>query len=294
MTTTNIPIGRADRSKTPRARFRAALLLLPAYALLLGVFAYPLLESVIRSFAEPQPGIDNYTWVFGDSKNLEVIGRTFGNAGLATIICLLLAYPYAYLMTIVGKKAKLALVVIALVPFWTSLMIRTFAWIVILQDSGVINAFLQFIGLAPVQLIRTNTGVMIGLTQVLMPFMVLPLYAAMNGIDHRLVTAARSLGASPITAFWRVFVPLSLPGVAAGSLLVFIQALGFYVTPALLGAPADSMLAQAIYTQVSGLLQWGRGGALGVILLLCTLFILLLVSLLSRLGAKRGMAVKLF
>lgn len=294
MTTTNIPIGRADRSKTPRARFRAALLLLPAYALLLGIFAYPLAESIIKSFTDPQPGIENYNWVFSDANNLEVIGRTFGNAALATVICLSLAYPYAYLMTIVGKKAKIALIVIALVPFWTSLMIRTFAWIVLLQDSGVINSLLQFFGVGPVQLIRTNTGVLIGLTQVLMPFMVLPLYAAMNGIDHRLVTAARSLGASPATAFWRVFVPLSLPSVAAGSLLVFIQALGFYVTPALLGSPSDSMLAQAIYTQVSGLLEWGRGGALGVILLFCTLLVLLLVSFLSKLGAKRGMAVKLF
>lgn len=293
MTTTNIPIGRADR-RSSRARSRALLLLLPAYALLIGVFAYPLLESVWRSFSDPEPGLGNYEWALSNQNNLEVIGRTFMNALLAMLICLALAYPYAYLMTIVGKRARVVLVVIALIPFWTSLMIRTFAWIVLLQDSGVVNSLLGLVGIGPLQLIRTNTGVLIGLSQVLMPFMVLPLYAVMSGIDHRLVTAARSLGARPSAAFFKVFVPLSLPGVAAGGLLVFIQALGFYVTPALLGSPSDSMLAQAIYAQVSGLLQWGRGGALGVILLVCTLIVLGLIGLVSKFGAKRGMAVKVF
>ncbi|MBB4071094.1 ABC transporter permease [Leucobacter sp. OH2974_COT-288] len=292
--TTNIPIGRADRRKTPRARFRALLLLLPAYALLLGVFAYPLLDSMLRSVSDPHPGIQNYEWVFSDPNNLATIGRTFSNAALATVICLVLAYPYAYLMTIVGKRARIALLVIALIPFWTSLMIRTFAWIVLLQDNGVINNLLEVFGVGPLQLLRTNTGVMIGLTQVLMPFMVLPLYATMSSIDLRLITAARSLGARPAVAFLKVYLPLSISGIAAGSLLVFIQALGFYVTPALLGSPQDSMLAQSIYTQVNGLLQWGRGGALGVILLVCTLLILGLLALIAKSGAKRGIAVKVF
>lgn len=293
MTTTNIPIGRADRRST-RARSRALLLILPAYALLVGVFAFPLLESIWRSFMDPEPGLANYQWALSNKNNLEIIGRTFGNALLAMLICLALAYPYAYLMTIVGSRARNVLIVIALIPFWTSLMIRTFAWIVLLQDSGIVNSILELIGIGPLQLIRTNTGVLIGLSQVLMPFMVLPLYAVMSGIDHRLVTAARSLGAKPAAAFFRVFLPMSLPGIAAGGLLVFIQALGFYVTPALLGSPSDSMLAQAIYAQVSGLLQWGRGGALGVILLVCTLLVLGVIGLISKLGSRRGLAVKVF
>lgn len=291
MTTTNIPVGRAGSTKR-RARYSNYLLLLPAYALLLGVFAYPLLESVWRSFAEPTLSMDNYAWVFANETNLTVIGRTFGNAFLAMLVCLLLAYPYAFLMTIVGPKARTALIVIALIPFWTSLMIRTFAWIVLLQDSGVVNEFLQVFGVGPMQLIRTNTGVMIGLTQVLMPFMILPLYAVMSGIDQRLVVAARSLGARPGVAFWRVFVPLSIPGVAAGGLLVFIQALGFYVTPALLGSPSDAMLSQTIYTQVSSLLNWGRGGALGVVLLIGTVVVLGIIGLVAKSANKRGMAMK--
>lgn len=273
---------------------RALILLLPAYALILGVFAYPVLESMWRSVSDPELGLQNYTWAFTNTSNIEIILRTFGNALIATAVCLVLAYPYAYLMTIVGSRARTVLIVIALIPFWTSLMIRTFAWIVLLQDSGLVNSFLEFVGIGPLQLLRTNTGVLIGLAQVMMPFMVLPLYAVMSGIDQGLVTAARSLGARPIVAFLRVFVPLSVPGIAAGSLLVFIQSLGFYVTPALLGSPSDSMLAQQIYAQVSGLLEWGRGGALGVILLVCTLLVFAFVGLVSKLGARKGMSVKVF
>lgn len=285
-------IGGGRAPKAPRASGRAWLLLLPAYALLIGVFAYPLLESVWRSFSEPTLGFENYTWALTNPNNLGVIARTFGNAFLATAICLALAYPYAYLMTIVGPKARAALIVIALIPFWTSLMIRTFAWIVLLQDGGVVNSLLGLIGVGPLELLRTNAGVIIGLSHVLMPFMVLPLYAVMSGIDLRLVTAARSLGARPSVAFAKVFVPLSLPGVAAGSLLVFIQALGFYVTPALLGSPKDSMLAQSIYAQVSGLLEWGRGGALGVILLVITVLLLGIIGLVAKLSSRKGIKVK--
>ncbi len=247
-----------------------------------------------RSVTEPELGFGNYTWALQNPQNLEILARTFGNAFLATVICLLLAYPYAFLMTVVGPRARVVLVVISLIPFWTSLMIRTFAWIVLLQDSGVVNSFFEFLGLGPFQLLRSNTGVLIGLSQVLMPFMVLPLYAVMSGIDGRLVTAARSLGARPSIAFLRVFLPLSIPGIAAGSLMVFIQSLGFYVTPALLGSPADSMLAQAIYAQVSSLLEWGRGGALGVILLVATFLLLAIVGLIVRSARRKGLAVEVF
>ncbi|MBC9953974.1 ABC transporter permease [Leucobacter sp. cx-42] len=293
MTTTNIPVVSAA-STSKRSPYRALLLLLPAYALLVAVFAYPVFESMLRSVTDPEVGVSNYVWVFENPQNLAVIGRTFSNALMATVICLVLAYPYAFLMTIVGKKARAVLLVIAMIPFWTSLMIRTFAWIVLLQDNGVVNNLLGFLGLGPFELLRTNLGVMIGLSQVLMPFMVLPLYAVMSGIDSRLVVAARSLGARPTIAFLRIFLPLSLPGVAAGSLMVFIQALGFYVTPALLGSPADSMLAQSIYAQVSSLLQWGRGGALGVVLLVATFVLLGLIGLIMRAAKRKGLSVEVF
>jgi putative spermidine/putrescine transport system permease protein len=293
VTTTNLPVGRAGSTKR-RVRLGGYMLLLPAYALLIGVFAYPLLESVWRSFSEPSLGVENYVWAIEGKNNLKVIIRTFANAAGSMLICLLLAYPYAYLMTTVGRRARNLLVVVALIPFWTSLMIRTFAWIVLLQDTGMVNQLFELFGLGPFKLIRTNTGVMIGLTQVLMPFMILPLYAVMSGIDQQLVTAARSLGAKPAVAFFRVFVPLSVPGIAAGGLLVFIQALGFYVTPALLGAPSGSMLSQTIYTQVSSLLNWGRGGALGVVLLIGTFVLLGIIGIIAKFANKRGMAMKVF
>ena len=274
--------------KPVRTPGRTLLLLLPAAALLLGVFAYPLAESMWLSVSEPTLGFDNYAWVFGTASNLAVIARTFGIALATTLICLALAYPYAYLMTIAGSRGRAALIVMVLVPFWTSLMIRSFAWIVLLQDTGIVNDLLSMVGLGPYSLIRSPVGVLIGMVQVMLPFMVLPLYAVMSGIDQRLVDAAKSLGARPVTAFVKVFVPLSLPGVLAGSLMVFIQSLGFYITPALLGSPSDSLISQAIYAQVSSLLQWGRGGALGVVLLLITLALLGVIALITRLGNKRS------
>ncbi|MGO4103591.1 ABC transporter permease [Leifsonia sp. YAF41] len=269
-----------------RTPIRTLALLLPALAVLIGVFAYPLAQSLWLSVSDPSLDLSNYVWVFGSESNVTIILRTFGIAFLTTVICLALAYPYAYLMVVAGPRGRAALIVIALIPFWTSLMIRSFAWVILLQDNGLVNQFLGVLGLGPFELIRTPTGVLIGMVQVLLPFMVLPLYAVMSGIDSRLSDAARSLGARPITAFFTVFVPLSLPGVLAGALMVFIQSLGFYITPALLGSPSESMISQSIFAQVSGLLAWGRGGALGAVLLLLTLLLLGVLALITR-ASKR-------
>ena len=135
-------------------------------------------------------------------------------------------------MVAFGAKVRAALTLLVLVPFWTSLMVRTFAWVILLQDNGPVHSVLKPIGLGDVHLIRTNLGVVIGMSQILLPFMVLPLYAVLAGIDRRLVLASASLGARPLTSFARIWVPLSLPGVGAGCLMVFISSLGFYVTPA--------------------------------------------------------------
>ncbi|NYJ20513.1 putative spermidine/putrescine transport system permease protein [Leifsonia psychrotolerans] len=265
-----------------RTPLRTLVLVLPALAILIGVFAYPLAQSMWLSVSDPSLDFSNYVWVFGTAGNVAVILRTFGIALATTVICLALAYPYAYLMTIAGPRGRAALIIIVLIPFWTSLMIRSFAWIILLQDNGLVNQLLGVFGMGPFQLIRTPTGVLIGMVQVLLPFMVLPLYAVMSGIDSRLSDAARSLGARPVTAFLTVFVPLSMPGVLAGALMVFIQSLGFYITPALLGSPSESMISQSIYGQVNGLLQWGRGGALGAVLLLLTLLLLGVLALIMR------------
>ncbi|MER6948533.1 ABC transporter permease [Nonomuraea sp. NPDC000554] len=266
---------------------RPALLLLPALVVLAVFFLYPLISMVLSAFTDPAPGLGNFTWFFGEPQNLKVLGRTFTTGLWVTVVALVVSYPYAYAMTIAGPRARAVLTLLVLLPFWTSLMVRTFAWVILLQDTGVVNGALQAIGLGPFNLIRTQTGVVIGMVQLLMPFMVLPLYAVMSGIDRRLLTAAGSLGAHPVKAFAKVYVPLSLPGVSAGCLTVFISALGFYVTPALLGSPTDALISQQIFTQVNGLLKWGRGGAMGVVLLGLTLAMIALLALTLRRTGKK-------
>ena len=261
---------------------RTLLLLLPAIVVLLVMFVLPVGIIMWRSVTDPELGFGNYLWIFSSDTTKGSLTRTFLIAGLVTVITLVLAYPYAYLMLVTGPRARAALILIALLPFWTSLMVRTFAWMILLQDNGIVSALTgggSFLG--------TTTGVLIGMTQVLLPFMVLPLYATMTAVDTRLVPAAQTLGASPLKAFVKVFLPLTLPGVAAGCLTVFITALGFYVTPALLGSPRDAMISQQIYTQVNGLLQWGRGGAMGTVLLVLTLALLGLAALILRYSARR-------
>lgn len=266
---------------------RPALLLLPALILLLTFFVYPLGTIAWHAFTDPSPGLENFSWFFSTGANLDVLTRTFTTGLWVTATALLLSYPYAYAMTVAGPRGRGVLTLLVLLPFWTSLMVRTFAWTILLQDTGVINKMLGTVGIGPVHLIRTQTGVVIGMVQLLMPFMVLPLYSVMNGIDRRLVLAARGLGARPVSAFLRVYIPLSLPGVAAGCLMVFITSLGFYITPALLGSPENALISQQIYVQVNGLLQWGHGGAMGVVLLGVTLALLALAALTLRRTGKQ-------
>lgn len=265
-----------------------SLLTVPAVLLLILAMGYPLAMVVIRSFAEPSWGLQNYVWFFSTPANLTVLARTFSIAAWVTLVCVIAAYPYAYLMTAVGPKWRLVLILCVLVPFWVSGVVRTLAWVVLLQDSGVINTALQALGLDGIKLIRTPLGVVIGMAQVLLPFMILPLYSVMRSIDLRLIQAARSLGASPIRAFWQIYLPLSLPGVFAGAIIVFILSLGFYITPALLGGPRSTMLSTLVQNQVLSLLAWGRGGAMGVILLVATFLLLAIAAPLMRQRYKQA------
>lgn len=264
-------------------RLRGAVwLAAPAVLVLLIVLAYPLAIVVWRSFTDPAVGLDNYVWFFQSAVNRTVLQRTFSVAAWVTLFSLICAYPYAYAMTIVGKNMRLALILCVLVPFWLSGVVRTLAWVILLQDSGVINSILRGLGLSPIKLIRTLPGVIIGMTQVLLPFMILPIYSVMRGIDTRLLQAARSLGAKPWRAFLQIYVPLSLPGVYAGAIIVFILSLGFYITPALLGGPRSTMLSTLVQNQVLSLLNWGRGGAMGVVLLVATFILLAIAAPLMR------------
>jgi putative spermidine/putrescine transport system permease protein len=197
------------------------------------------------------------------------------------VVAFLLGYPYAYFMTRVGDRARAILLVVVLIPFWTSVMARNFAWIVLLQRGGPVHSVLEFVGLGEVQLVGSTIGVTIAMSQVLLPFMVLPLFSALSGIDRRLLLAARGLGSSPLKAFWKIYWPLSRGGVVAGVILVFTLSLGFYVTPALLGSPQQSLIAQLLAQRTTQLLDFAGAGALGMLVLVVTL---VLVAWANRVG----------
>jgi putative spermidine/putrescine transport system permease protein len=286
-----------DRPGRPRGRAldRWAVLVIPAVVFLVVFFLAPLLAMSYRSVTDPPgAGLSNYSEFFGQAANLRVLGNTFWIAFLSTVTCLVIGYPYAYLMTIVPARVAGLLLIAVLLPFWSSLLVRTFAWQVILRDTGVINSFLQDLGLIsePIPLIRTTLGVIVGMSHVLLPFMVLPIYAVMRRIDPEFGRAAANLGASPWRAFVRVFVPLTLPGVLAGALLVFVLALGFYITPALLGGARDQMISQLIVSEVQQALDWGSASAMAVLLMALTFVILFVASRLVRLRDVFGSALE--
>lgn len=281
----------AGLGKAPPGRGnRWAWFVLPALVFLAVFFAFPLYEMLNRSFTEPDVGLQNYAAFFGTGVYVSVLVNTLRISFLVTAICILVAYPYAYIMAHASRRTAAVLLIALLVPFWSSILVRTYAWAVILQDTGLINSLLLGLGLVdePVSLVRNLLGTVIGMVHILMPFMVLPVYAVMRGIDNNLVKAAANLGSSPLDAFRRVYLPLSLPGVFAGSLLVFVLSLGSYVTPAVLGNPDQAMLGQVIVNQVQSLLNWGLGAAMALILLVVTLLILAVAGRIVNIGDAFG------
>ncbi|SNR69350.1 ABC transporter permease [Blastococcus mobilis] len=262
------------------------LLMLPLALFLLLVFVAPLALVLARSFTDPVTGLDNYRDFVSSSLYVDVLANTFRISGVVTLLTLVLGFPYAYLMTLATPFWRGVMLIVVLVPFWTSLLVRTFAWVLMLGDTGVVNQTLLGLGVVeePIAMIRNSTGVIIGMVQVMLPYAVLPLFATMRSIDRRLLQAGEGLGARPMTAFWRIYAPLTLPGVAASCLLVFISSIGFYVTPALLGGPKDVMIGELIVQQLSGVLRWGFASALAVALLVVTAALLLLVARIVNVG----------
>jgi putative spermidine/putrescine transport system permease protein len=195
--------------------------------------------------------------------------RTLWISFLVTALCILLGYPVAHLLANLPARISNLLMILVLLPFWTSLLVRTTAWIVVLQTEGVLNDVMMFFGFIDerIQLIFNRFGVVVAMTHILLPFMILPIYSVMKNIPPSYERAARSLGATPWTAFWKVYFPQSLPGIGAGGLLVFILALGYYITPALVGGPTDQMVSYFIADHTNRSLNWGLASALGGLLL---------------------------
>ncbi|MGN9910249.1 ABC transporter permease subunit [Phytohabitans sp. LJ34] len=268
------PTGRLGRARADRKQGAGWLLLLPSLVALAVFFVLPLANVVVDSVTEPDIGLGNYASLFTDGYTLRVLGRTLLVALVVSAVGVVLAYPYAYAMTLVGPTMRAVLVTVVLVPFWTSMLARNFAWMVLMQDDGMVQRMLSPFGLGDVTLLGSTTAVAISMTQVLLPFLVLPMYSAMDQIDRRLLAAGQSLGAPRGRAFRRIYLPLSMPGVVAGVSLVFVLALGFYVTPALLGSTRNAMIAQVINVRTKELLDFGGAGAMGVFLLVVTLVVL--------------------
>jgi putative spermidine/putrescine transport system permease protein len=201
--------------------------------------------------------------------------RTVWMSGLICALTIVLGYPVAYLLASLRERTANMLLILVLLPFWTSLLVRTSAWKVLLQEQGVINQVLVWIGLVAtdnrLQMINNKTGVIIAMTHILLPFMILPLYSVMKTIPPSYMRAARSLGANDWTAFWRVYFPQSVPGIGAGAILVFILAVGYYITPELVGGPSGMFISNRIAHQWSVSGNWGLVGALGTIMLVAVL-----------------------
>lgn len=208
-----------------------------------------------------------------ESVYVDAFARTFSISAMVTLLCLVLGYPVAWLLANLPPKPAGRLMILVIVPFWTSLLVRTTAWYVLLQPGGVVNSLLMAMGLVaePLPLVFNRTGVLIGMTHILLPFMILAIYSVMKGISPVYMRAALSLGAHPMVAFLRIYVPQTLAGVGAGCFLVFVLALGYYITPALLGGAGDEMISQLIAIQTNQQLNWGLAGALSAYLVLFTL-----------------------
>lgn len=255
------------------ARTGSARNALPAFLFLFCLFVVPLSSLLLRSVTDPVPGLGNYAQLLTDQTYGRVLFNTFTVAAVVTVATLILGYPVAWLLAILPPGISRWLFAIVLLSMWTNLVVRTYAWLVLLQRTGVINRALIDIGLIdqPIPLVNNLTGVTIGMTYIMLPFVIFPLQSRLAALDPAIMQVAAISGARPSQVFFRVLLPLSLPGIYAGALMVFVMALGYYVTPAMLGGTSAMMLAELIAVQVQSLLNWGLGSAAAFILLSVTL-----------------------
>ncbi len=260
------------------------LLLAPAVLLLAGLFGYPLVKVLTTSILDPDLTLAHYQRLFERPIYLTVLARTVQVSLIVTFLCFLLGYPAAYYLAQCAPRLRVYLFLLILLPMWTSLLIRSYSWIVVLGKNGIVNLLLVQLGLTaePVQMLYTTGTVYLAMVQILLPVMILTCYSVMIKIDAGLVRAARVLGASSWRAFAHIYFPLSLSGVATGAIIVFILAMGFFVTPALVGSRQDLMLGNLIEAQINQSVNLGFASALGLLLLATTIVIVMLFRALIR------------
>ncbi|WP_303814449.1 ABC transporter permease [Acidaminococcus timonensis] len=275
---------------------RGKLLVLPAMGWLGLFFALPLLIVVVVSFASRTAygqvvfhwTLENYIQ-FLEPLYLKIFVFTLGTAFLTTLLTFAMGYPVAYTIAmILPRKWQQAGIILVMIPFWINFLIRSYSWVIILRAHGLINSFLMSIGAiqVPLSLLYNNTAVLIGMVYGLLPFMVLPIYVSLEQMDKRLLEAASDLGAPPLTAFRKITLPLTLPGVAAGSILVFISSLGMFVVPDIMGGAKSSLMGNVIQNQFLSARDWPFGSALSIILALLSLIMIVLYY--KALQAQKG------
>lgn len=256
-----------------RHRFGSAVLLAPGIVVLGAFFVLPVLALLWQSVVANGGAAVNYGRFLSQPVYLQVLQRTILMGAATAFICFVLGYPVAYRLANASPRGRALLLAFILIPFWTNLLVRCFGWLVLLNPRGIINRYLLDWGIVqePLSLVHNSTGALIGMVQIMLPYMILPLAATMARIDPALLRAARSLGAPPTAVFLNVYFPLTLPGVMAGLLLVFTISLGFFVIPAMLGGTRDIFLAQLVEFNINQALNWGFAGALSVLLVAATL-----------------------
>lgn len=264
----------------------------PALLLVLVILVIPVGWLFYVSFigADGSFSLENYQRMIDRKSYRRIFETTFQVSFMTTGLCILIGYPLAYFLSqLPPRLANLGLITV-LLPFWTSLLVRTYAWLVLLQKQGLINTWAISLGLwdEPIKMVHNMTGTLIGMVHIMLPFLILPVYGSMKAIDRDLMKAASNLGAHPRRAFWDVFFPLTMPGLSAGALMVFILCLGFFVTPAVLGGGKVIMVSMKIVSNIELFVNWGAASALGVVLLVATVIILWIASRFLKLENLAG------
>lgn len=266
------------------------LLVLPFLALVVTLFLGPIVNILWLSVTDPEPGLGNYAALVTSDNLAGILWTTIRICVITTVFSVILGYSIAYAMVHVAQGSRNRMLSLLLVSFWISVLVRTFSWLMLLGRKGLVNETLVNIGIIsePVEFMRNELGVLIGMIHYMIPYAVLPLLATMQNIDTRVLSASRSLGATGTQTFWRVYLPLTKPGLVAASLLVFILSLGFYVTPAILGGGKVLMVAEYISVQILVTLRWGTAAMLAALMLFGVLALLFLMSRFMKLSTIFG------
>lgn len=266
------------------------LLIAPFFLVVVAFYLGPLVNILWLSVTDPEPGLGNYEKLVENDALARILWTTFRTCAITTVFSVGIGYCLAYAMVHAHQRNQNIMLTLLLISFWISVLVRTFAWLMLLGHNGLVNNGMEAIGLIdrPVRFMRNELGVLIGMVHYMVPYAVLPLMANMQTLDPRVMAASRNLGASGVQTFRRIYLPLTIPGLVASSLLVFILSLGFYVTPAILGGGKVLMVAEYISVQLLVTLQWGTAAMLGTLMLIGVLALLWIMSRFMQLSAVFG------